>query len=284
MSILTEKQEELESIQTARFIATTLRDISAMQIRSLREEFRRNYTFYREIGDLYQLVKRHAQYRNMQEEAQENTAATDLVVAVTSNKRFYGTLNSDVMDAFLERVEEGRTYEEYLVIGQTGKQYVSGAEYESQCQFTTFADDTPSEEEVRTFLDRIKDYRRVFLYYPGFVGIFQQEPRTIDITYTPEPERSNADPEERIGYIFEPELPEMVAFFETQVRHLLFDRTILETKLSRTAARLVKMNGADQRASDLIEEVQRELRQQSALLSNMRLLETFSGIAQWKKR
>lgn len=283
MSILTEKQEELESIRTARFIASTLRDISAMEIRSLREQFRRNYTFYQEVGELYQLIKQHAQYRNIQD-GNTQTTKPDLVVAVTSNKRFYGSLNSDVMDAFLERVKEERPNETYLVIGQTGQQYLHGIRYEHKCEFTIFEDDTPTKDEVMTFLDTIRSYQRVFLYYPGFVGIFQQEPKVVDITHTPELEQASGDPEDRIGYIFEPELPEMVAFFETQVRHLLFDRTMLETELSRTAARLVKMNVADERASDLIDEVKGELREQSALLSNMRLLETFSGIAQWKKR
>jgi len=43
------------------------------------------------------------------------------------------------------------------------------------------------------------------------------------------------------------------------------------------------MNSAENRASELIEEKENELKKETRALSSMRLLETFSGLSKWKK-
>ena len=91
--------------------------------------------------------------------------------------------------------------------------------------------------------------------------------------------------EEKIqDYIFEPEFSQMLAFFEEHIKSLLFNRTMLETELSRTAARLMKMTGAEQSATEHIGEKKRELRKAIESLSNIRLLESFSGLSIWRTK
>jgi F0F1-type ATP synthase gamma subunit len=75
----------------------------------------------------------------------------------------------------------------------------------------------------------------------------------------------------------------MSYFFETQVRLLLFERMLLETQLSRVAARLIKMDTADENAGAMIKKQMIKANRAYSALSNARLLEIFSSYLQWKK-
>lgn len=285
MSVITEKKEELEDIRTAKFITGTLRDISASKIQDIRDEFQQNRTFYAEIRDLYRLVKAVARKQERKgdgaETAQNETAKEkELLVAVTSNRRFYGTLNQDVMETFIEHAENSDA--DCMVIGETGQQYFRDSESSlySRCETTTFANDDPTRKEMAAFLDTARSWDRVYVYYPRFVNIFEQETAVIDITHTPDIQEVE---EVDIEPIFEPELSRMLQFFEDRIRYILFQRTMLETELARTAARLIKMNTAEERASELIDDKRRELHKEKTSLSNMHLLETFAGFLKWGK-
>ena len=84
--------------------------------------------------------------------------------------------------------------------------------------------------------------------------------------------------------MFEPDLSEMVSFFNTQVRYILFERLLLETQISRVAARLVKMDTADQNAHDIIKLEMRTMRRIRTSFSSKRMLETVVGFIQWHNK
>ena len=53
--------------------------------------------------------------------------------------------------------------------------------------------------------------------------------------------------------------------------------------LARSAARLMKMRNAQERARELATERQARLHKEIGSLADMQLLETFAGYTQWKK-
>jgi F0F1-type ATP synthase gamma subunit len=154
-------------------------------------------------------------------------------------------------------------------------------EYEERrrSEYMIFENDQPSREDILYFLTRTHAFDEVHVFYPRFKSVFNQSTARQDITYTPPIEEAQ---KRKVEYIFEPELEKMLEFFETQVRYLLFNRIIMETELARASARVMKMNSAEQRAGDLIEEQQRMLEKEVASLSTKRLLETFAGFTKWK--
>ena len=107
-------------------------------------------------------------------------------------------------------------------------------------------------------MESIREYGKISVYYPKFVSLLTQTVGVIDITQTAAVEEK--DLEEEIHILFEPELKMMLEFFETQVRTLLFLRVMLETNLSRTAARLISMSAAEERADEMIRDKKSQLR------------------------
>lgn len=279
--VAAEKTRDLESLETVRFVASALFDVSAEKIGRLRAAFEKNGIFYNDISALYESVKRTAIARGDMPAAKAGVLKK-MFVAFTSNVRFYGSVNTDVMRAFLEALPgEGV---DAMVIGRTGQAFMESAESEGPKRamtYLSFEADEPTKDELQGFLDKVGSYDEVHVFYPSFLNVFSQKVGSIDITHTSAPTGAIA-PNAEIDYIFEPELPQIIRFFETRVRYLLFQRVALESELARTAARLFAMNRAQDRAEQELKVVRRAIRKDEETFNDLRLLESFSGISRWK--
>lgn len=283
-NIVGDKQEQLEGLETIRFVSSTLFDVSAEKIARLRAAFERNSLFYRDISDLYESVKRTARDRGDLPKvaptlpASAPEAGHAIYVAFTSNVRFYGSVNTNVMNVFLETLRKRPA--DAMVIGRTGKSYMESLESAPKLRYLSFAGDEPTSEEKQRFLEQIAPYDQIYVFHPSFVNVFTQQVGMVDITHT-EPVEGTVEAHEQMDYIFEPELPRILRFFETRVRYLLFERVALESELARTAARLFAMNRAQDRADEEIRIVKRSIRKEIADFNDSRLLESFSAISKW---
>lgn len=285
MPSITEQKQRIADIETARYITGTLRDIAAVEIKTLRDRFLTNDAFYTELGHLYQLVMTLAESAHV--ETQGKTG-DNLYIAYTTNRHFFGALNHIVIERFMK---ETGTDDRCLIIGDTGRQiWLSRARKRKQLSFLSFESDMPTPDETKKLLADAAQFGRVYVFYPGFVSVFEQSAQMVDISYRPEPARAREATQsaERLTelpqYLLEPELADMLPFFNTQVRYALFERVLLETELSRVAARLVKMDMADQNANRLSALEHVELRRAFSSFSSMRMLETLVGYLQWHKQ
>lgn len=285
MSQIGVQKRRIEDIESAKYITGALRDISAIELKGLRNKFERNTMFYAELKNLYQIILRireQAGNNPIPKERRNNT----LYVAYTTNRHFYGSLNNDVIKKL---VESTGTKDKCLIVGDTGKQiWHARAQKRREISFMSFEGDSPDAEETNTFLQKVAPYTHVFVFYPSFVSVFEQKADMIDITFRPEHDDSVSMegplPTDEPQYLLEPDLTEMLSFFNTQVRYALVEQVLLETDLSRVAARLVKMDTADQNANKLIGAERKELRRAFSSFSSRRMLETLVGYLQWHKQ
>lgn len=279
MSNITTQKHIIEDVASVEYITGALRDISAIELQGLRERYTRNELFYADLRNLHQLVWRIAETTGKNDLFVTKNKGS-LFVAYTTNKHFYGSLNYDVMQAFIKATT---SKDACLILGGTGKEIWRGAtKKRKETTFLSFKDDAPDSDEIRGFLERISAYAHVHIWYPGFVSMYEQSATTIDITFRPERIKDTPHLKEELPqYFLEPDLEQMFAFFTTQVRYILFERVLLETQLSRVAARLVKMDTADHNAIDMLKREYREMRRARNSFSSSRMLETLVGYIQW---
>jgi F0F1-type ATP synthase gamma subunit len=162
---------------------------------------------------------------------------------------------------------------------------MSKSQKRKEINFLSFKDDDPNTEEIELLLKKVAEYKNVYVFYPGFTSVFRQDVEIADITYKPSKESVKKKKFEDLPqYIFEPDLSEMVLFFNTQVRYVLFERLLLETQTARVAARLVKMDTADQNAKELVKFELRKLSRIRTSFSSRRMLETVVGYIQWHNK
>lgn len=277
MSVLEDLRNELTEITTLKYISAAFAESSSARIGKIRDQFEKNKQYYEEISEVYHMVKVSAGVEDRElERAREQGAA---VVALTSNHRFFGMLNINTMASFVDETKNMDV--DRYVIGQTGADYIQMIHYDKPVESVVCANDKPTREEAREFIKRLTKYTQVFLFYPKFHTMVRQTVEMTDITQTAMPEEVQA--KKMVDQIFEPELSQILTFFEDQVRALLFERALLEVDLSRTAARLLAMSAAEERADKLVIEKRAQIGKVRGAILNAQLLETFAGIKKWKK-
>lgn len=278
MPTIADLKLELDDATTLKLISSAFTEAAASRIQKIKKQFETNRQFYDEISHVYHLVRESGKLLKLKGNKPTGTGKS-LAVAATSNQRFYGNLNVNIMHGFLDAISHMET--DVLVIGTTGADNIRSSGYTKPYEHMIFAHDYPTPEETRAFLDKIMPYESVMMYYPKFISLVTQTVGSTDVTQTVSKTDKAADDE--IHILFEPEYDKILEFFQRQVRSLLFLRVMLEADLSRTAARLITMSSADERSTILIKQKRSELRKIQASIANAKLLETFAGIGKWKK-
>lgn len=283
MPAVAELTEELNEMTTLKFVSAAFAEAAAAKIGKIRDAFFHNAKYYDEIGQLYHIVKVSSEVKKKLKKKEPEAAETEDIetasVAITSNHRFFGPLNINTMQEFVQETQSAQTNR--FIIGQTGVDYMTMIHFEKKYEPVIFEKDYPTDQESSNFLQKISGFKKIFLYYPKFKTMLSQVVEKVDITKTPDP--VEVDKQQIIRYLFEPELSQILKFFELQVKSLLFTRAMLEAELSRTAARLMSMSAAEEKADELIHEKKMEISKLKSSIANMQLLETFSGIRRWKK-
>lgn len=272
MPQLEKLQKEIKDEETLHELASALTEVSTAKVGLLKKDFEENKGFYEEVSDLYRLVKFSA---HLSESASKGV----LSVAITTNGRFYGVINLEVMRRFVVETQKQET--DRLVIGKIGAMHLQSIKFKAPFKTMVFETDVPKMADLEEFLELAQPYQKIFLYYPQFKTIYTQTPAVTDIAYSPTPEVRSAV-EEELQFIFEPELPKIVGFFETQIRAILLNRVLLEVGLSVTASRLQAMSRAKEHAQETLVKKRQQLTKERRSLINARLLDSLSGAKKWK--
>lgn len=279
MPVIADIKEELNDLTTFKYISGAFTEASAVKLRNIRSSFEKNSRFYEEVTHLYHLVELSAKKAQLNRPKTTAAAAVKtLSIAITSNLRFFGNLNLEIIKTYIDNISKINT--DLIVIGSTGHEYLDSINFNKSYEKIVFPKDLPTNEETRFFLYKTIPYDKVMIYYPKFISFLTQSAGVTDITQKTDSGEDIKDEETSI--IFEPELSKMLDFFETQVRIILFRRVLLETDLARTAARLLTMSQAEERSDREIMETKIRLRKIIRSYVNTRLLETFSGIREWR--
>lgn len=292
MSQLAQLKGELEEARTMQFITNAFTEVNSIRAKNIRDGFKKNRRFYDEITRVYHSVKLSAAVLG-RDKSLEKKSPLSIFVAITSNLRFYGKLNANVMEKFAKD-NEGKKKGDLLVIGQTGVEYLDAKKIDLVVEPLRFKRDFPDSSEVSFLIEKTRHYDRVLLYYPKFINMVTQQVGVLDITQAVDSselaqarrETLKAAHQETLDRIekmdiFEPEVEKIAEFFEKQVRTLLLIRTMLETELSRTAARLLSMSAARERAEELIGIKKNQYSKINHSLENAKILETFAGMSNW---
>jgi len=277
MATLQNLREELDDITTMGFISQAFTEVAASKIQQIKSAFETNREFYEEISYLYHLVR----VSSLKEDKAGSIKAEDkpkndkkMMAAITSNQRFYGNLNINIMQTFTQDLAKEKC--DVIVVGSTGSDFMGTLENKINFTKMNFVHDNPTEEETSKFIDAVKPYRNIILYYPKFVTLMTQKVGIIDIAK--EADMGENVKNDEINILFEPEVSKIIEFFERYVRAILFHRVMLEADLSRTAARLLTMSGADERSRDMIKAKKSQIRKLQLSIANAKLLETSSSL------
>lgn len=274
-----EIKEALEEGNSLKQIAQAYSEIANLKIKRIRGEVERNRIFFEEISKVFGLIKRLA----IKQKVSINKPKKTISLILTSNYRFNGSINSDLIDFFITTTQKIQT--DRIMLGKGAIDFFKASQIFSSYTEVLLKGDQPTAEELINLVNMIKDYNQVLVIYSSMKSLLVQIPRISDITAssTTELAISNKDNtkghSEDIKFIFEPELSKILQFFDSQIITLLLEGTFLESELSRTASRFISMDHAETQANKFITEYEKLAAYNKRSLDNNTILENFASMA-----
>lgn len=273
---IVEKIDEGESLKA---IAQAYSEIANLKIKRIRREVERNRVFLEEIAKIYGTVKAFA----LQKKVAIAKPKKRLCILLTSNYRFYGNINASLVNYFLGSTRE-LTDVDKIVLGKGGNDYFRTTKLLPNYKEVMLRSDMPTPLELETLVDISKDYNQVLVFHAKLKSLIVQSATFTDITavslYVREfhIQSLNAKKNDNLmHYIFEPELPKILNFFDTQVLTLLLEQTFLESELSRTASRFISMDQAESESIKFIKDCQTLKAYAKRNIENNVILENFAS-------
>lgn len=268
--------QQIEESETFKLIAQGYEEIASLKLKRIRTDVERNRAFLTEMSQVFNLVNRIAIQKGL---VTKPKGQKILSVVLTSNDRFYGNINNQLIRFFIVNTTKYLT--DRVIVGKTGSQYLKGIRYFHPFQNLVFKNDSPSPQELKNLVSATNHYQRVLVYYPQLKTVATQIPVIKDITETPTV--SSSEMAKKLDFIFEPELLKVITFFNNQIMTLLFEQTFLEADLSRTASRLISMDDAQSNANDSIKDVQRKLLNLKRSQRNINLFEILNSFSSFNR-
>lgn len=285
-----------------KFLSQSYSEVAAAKLKRIRRGIERNRSFLSEIATIYAMLKLVATQRQYEKVPSaspfldtatrlilkggqllpfrrgaqlgvlpQKLAKTTINILLTSNYRFYGSLERNLIEFFLNHAR--RFANRSLVVGRIGIEFLNAIKF-TPFEPMIFTADMPNIAELKTLTENIVSYDRVLVFHSSFQSVLSQTSHIKDIK---EAQFEVSIPRKKIDYIFEPEIDKMIAFFDTQISSILLEQTFLESELARTAARLVTMNNAEENANKFLGQQKRFLAQAARSLYNIALLDSLSG-------
>lgn len=271
--------ELLNEVSSLKLVTQAYTEIAAIKLQKIRAGIERNRTFFQEVTQVYRMVKVAADQKSVVSNNAPQKKGT-VSILLTSNQRFYGDLEHQLTKFFIEHTSTLDT--DRIIIGTTAKQTFSALPKPLPAQSYIFSSDIPPLEELRKLVAEINNYEQIFVYYCRMQSVLVQSPAVVDLLQKP-PEHYLESKEHSFHSIFEPEIEDMLDFFNTQITTLLFEQILLESELARTAARLTSMNEAQINADDMIKTQRKLLSSAKRSLDNSRLLDIIASYSHWRK-
>lgn len=262
-------------------IAQAYSEIANLKIKRIRTEVERNRVFFKEIEGVYALIKNLSQTRKINITKPKKTIS----IVLTSNHRFYGQINSDLLKFFTKFTENMTT--DRIMLGKAAIDYFRAASIFKNYQEVILKEDQPTGTELLALTNMVKDYNQVLVFYSSMKSLLVQQPVVTDITAssTLVASGSNLHPQDKEGFkfIFEPDLSKILHFFDSQIITLLIEGTFLESELSRTASRFISMDGAETQANKFLKDYQSLKAYAKRNMDNNTILENFATMIAVKK-
>jgi len=282
MAILKEIKENLKAISNIETITRTYQEIADLRMNQIRQRALNNREFIEELSQVYISAKKAYIVLFKKEELMKEEKSfikrqgRRVVVFLSCNERFYGTLILDIWRELLNYIAEKGA--DLAVVGRIGKYLAESSGFGHKMFYFELDDDNPEKERVKGIIDFIKKYEEIIIFHGRFQTILSQRVVQSNISGEVTPEKELAEVK---TYLFEPSAEAVLEFFETELMSAFFNQTILEHRLSRYATRMVAMYQATENAKERKRKLKIEQKKLERQLLNRKQAELFSGYQLW---
>jgi len=268
MATIKNIEKRIKLISHIETITKVYQEVARIRMNQIREKVLRNREFIEELLRVYKLVRpRRFEKKNIQKKKR-------VLVFLSSNERFYGTLIWDIWKEVEKILKEKGG--DLIIVGKMGRYLVEKSEIKLNFFYFDLDDEKPELERVKEIVDFLKNYEEILVFHGKFKTVLNQK---VEISSIGEKEIEKE--KESKFYLFEPSQKEVVRFFEEELLFAFFNQLLWDHQLSRYATRMMAMYKAQENAKKVKERLAKEKEKLKRILYNKKQIEQFSGYKLW---
>lgn len=268
----------IEEGESLRLLTQAYSEIANLKIKKIRDATLRNRLFFDEILKVYGIVRAFAIKKGVVIQKRKKR----LDILITSNNRFYGKINTSLINYFIGSTRELKDVDR-IILGKGGIDFFKAIKILPNYKEALLKEDMPTALELSNLVKIMSEYSRVLVFHSTLKSLLTQRATFTDLTATSLYLTQFQVKQNPMYFIFEPEIPKLLSFFDTQILTLILEQTFLESELSRTASRFIAMDEAQQAANTLIQEYLKIRANTQRSIDNLKILENFATLFASKK-
>lgn len=272
---------EIEYLSDLSKMVKAYEEIAAVRMQNIKKGVLGNREYTKELYKILQIVK--DSYKEESEKykftfyGKKNGKTAS--VLMSANTGLYGDIVQRVFYLFLAGLKE--TPSEPVIIGRLGRAlYESGSKKEKYVYFE-IPDTELILDDVKKVADFLSSYETVIVYHGLFKNIIMQEAVASNLAGDPQFEEEKA-PTRKL--LFEPYLPEILSFFDSEIFSGFLLHTLLESQLAKFSARMAALEQATENIRKERLMIKRDNNLYRKRLLDKKQLEGLSGRILWESQ
>ncbi len=168
-------------------------------------------------------------------------------VFIAANAGLYGDIVGRVFNEFISEVRAKNT--EVTIIGKFGLSLFLSAEPKRPYTYFDYPDFGDNPDNLSQITRHLVSYEEIHIYFGKFKNLAYQE--TASVVISAETQLKDEGSTEKITkYLFEPDLGEILAFFEGEMFTSTFEQAIHEAQLAKFSSRMIAMDKAGEKVKE----------------------------------
>lgn len=242
-------KQDVESVEQVLQMLTSLQELYVSRMQKMKTSILQSRDYYQGLfqilGQMFlereALLAKHSHPRGAKD--------SKLAVLFTGSNKFAGSINREIFASFKEYIESDNC--QIVVIGRIGKDLIQQYNLHITYDYLEWGEGSNTITLVEDIARRIVRYSTVRLFFAQYVNLTSQRFLQIDL-YKGIKEQVESQKSTGISYIFEPEKPEVIKFFETRVLESYILHTLQELYLALMGARVFRMEESSTNAKKLL--------------------------------
>lgn len=291
MSRLKKITEEYKSTIGIRDLVSTYQEIASLRMRAVRDYVLQNREYFTGLSKVYSLVINS--YRNeinsMHSQGKLKISGTNdtvsfrrngkkLYVLLSANTALYGNIVQDTFNNFRNALLNDKSAE-LAVVGKIGHTLIEEAGFGRPYSYFDLADTLDDTENIKKIQEHLLQFETVVVFHGIFESILEQKPHESYITGgTGEQLAVNKN----VHFMFEPNLQEVLMYFENQIVASSFIQSLNESYLSKYASRMISLDFALNDIDKSLKKINLTKQKFKHYLGNKKQQDIIAGRTLWK--
>lgn len=272
---------QLNDLKSLKTVTEALTEVSSAKVRGSRDSVLHARHYYDEISKVYYEIKLvYQEQLRIAKEAgkpiqERRKNGKRIGICITSSIKFTRELNEELVKYFIKETADINM--ERIVVGTLGQEILKEYRYEANYRVVKLNQDS-YDQGIKELLDYVSQFSDIYFFHESFQTLLNQAPSLKHTSYDLVGERLGVVTPK---FIFEPEITQVLQFFETEILRGLFQQSFYESDLSQYSQQLVTVENSTQKVEQLIRKQNKAIRKNQFMENNARQGNLFAGYYLW---